>query len=150
MENRIFKLDDNLVDDIHHLYNEQRNRIIGIVAEYIWDKYTSIHRSSDEVSQNTIDIIEPYCTKISSEDSEFDMLLFPDELVDKMNLIDDLREYYDEFKQLSTDEQENAEGDNYDLMCIARDCDNIFYDYLNQTHITNDFMNEGFVIISKR
>lgn len=144
MENRIIKLENNLGAEIRDLNEHHLTDTIGVVAEYLWDKFTNTHGASDELSQNTIEIIEPYCTKVSSENSEYDMYLLPYEQDGEMDMLSELQGYFDEFGLLSKDEQENAEGDNWDLMCIARDYETI-NSYIEQVDISMDL-----VIIHKR
>lgn len=107
--------------------------IISIVGEYLWDSIQKESETSEEISQNTLDIIGFYCDKVDDDGAGYDMYLFPDDDEKLSSLLTELKAYDEEFKKLSTDEQENAEGSNYDLMCISRDYETILY-YIEQAN----------------
>lgn len=133
MENRIAKLENNLTDEIIRLKEDHLTTIISIVGEYLWDSIQKEHGTSEEISQNTLDIIGFYCDKVDDDGAGYDMYLFPDDDEKLSSLLTELKAYDEEFKKLSTDEQENAEGSNYDLMCISRDYETILY-YIEQAN----------------
>lgn len=133
MENRIAKLGNNLTDEIIRLKEDHLTTIISIVGEYLWDSIQKEHGTSEEISQNTLDIIGFYCDKVDDDGAGYDMYLFPDDDEKLSSLLTELKAYDEEFKKLSTDEQENAEGSNYDLMCISRDYETILY-YIEQAN----------------
>lgn len=133
MENRIAKLENNLTDEIIRLKEDHLTTIISIVGEYLWDSIQKEHGTSEEISQNTLDIIGFYCDKVDDDGAGYDMYLFPDDDDKLSSLLTELKAYDEEFKKLSTDEQENAEGSNYDLMCISRDYETILY-YIEQAN----------------
>ena len=133
MENRIAKLENNLTDEIIRLKEDHLTTIISIVGEYLWDYIQKENGTSEEISQNTLDIIGFYCDKVDDDGAGYDMYLFPDDDEKLSSLLTELKAYDEEFKKLSTDEQENAEGSNYDLMCISRDYETILY-YIEQAN----------------
>lgn len=133
MENRIAKLGNNLTDEIIRLKEDHLTTIISIVGEYLWDSIQKENGTSEEISQNTLDIIGFYCDKVDDDGAGYDMYLFPDDDEKLSSLLTELKAYDEEFKKLSTDEQENAEGSNYDLMCISRDYETILY-YIEQAN----------------
>lgn len=133
MENRIAKLENNLTDEIIRLKEDHLTTIISIVGEYLWDTIQKENGTSEEISQNTLDIIGFYCDKVDDDGAGYDMYLFPDDDEKLSSLLTELKAYDEEFKKLSTDEQENAEGSNYDLMCISRDYETILY-YIEQAN----------------
>ncbi len=133
MENRITKLGNNLTDEIIRLKEDHLTTIISIVGEYLWDSIQKESDTSEEISQNTLDIIGFYCDKVDDDGAGYDMYLFPDDDEKLSSLLTELKAYDEEFKKLSTDEQENAEGSNYDLMCISRDYETILY-YIEQAN----------------
>ena len=133
MENRIAKLGNNLTDEIIRLKEDHLTTIISIVGEYLWDTIQKENGTSEEISQNTLDIIGFYCDKVDDDGAGYDMYLFPDDDEKLSSLLTELKAYDEEFKKLSTDEQENAEGSNYDLMCISRDYETILY-YIEQAN----------------
>ena len=133
MENRIAKLENNLTDEIIRLKEDHLTTIISIVGEYLWDSIQKENGTSEEISQNTLDIIGFYCDKVDDDGAGYDMFLFPDDDEKLSSLLTELKAYDEEFKKLSTDEQENAEGSNYDLMCISRDYETILY-YIKQAN----------------
>ena len=133
MENRIAKLENNLTDEIIRLKEDHLTTIISIVGEYLWDSIQKESETSEEISQNTLDIIGFYCDKVEDDGAGYDMFLFPDDDEKLSSLLTELKAYDEEFKKLSTDEQENAEGSNYDLMCISRDYETILY-YIEQAN----------------
>lgn len=133
MENRIAKLGNNLTDEIIRLKEDHLTTIISIVGEYLWDSIQKENGTSEEISQNTLDIIGFYCDKVDDDSAGYDMYLFPDDDEKLSSLLTELKAYDEEFKKLSTDEQENAEGSNYDLMCISRDYETILY-YIEQAN----------------
>lgn len=133
MENRIAKLGNNLTDEIIRLKEDHLTTVISIVGEYLWDSIQKENGTSEEISQNTLDIIGFYCDKVDDDGAGYDMYLFPDDDEKLSSLLTELKAYDEEFKKLSTDEQENAEGSNYDLMCISRDYETILY-YIEQAN----------------
>ena len=133
MENRIAKLGNNLTDEIIRLKEDHLTTIISIVGEYLWYSIQKESGTSEEISQNTLDIIGFYCDKVDDDGAGYDMYLFPDDDEKLSSLLTELKAYDEEFKKLSTDEQENAEGSNYDLMCISRDYETILY-YIEQAN----------------
>ena len=133
MENRIAKLENNLTDEIIRLKEDHLTTIISIVGEYLWDSIQKESETCEEISQNTLDIIGFYCDKVEDDGAGYDMFLFPDDDEKLSSLLTELKAYDEEFKKLSTDEQENAEGSNYDLMCISRDYETILY-YIEQAN----------------
>lgn len=133
MENRIAKLGNNLTDEIIRIKEDHLTTIISIVGEYLWDSIQKENGTSEEISQNTLDIIGFYCDKVDDDGAGYDMYLFPDDDEKLSSLLTELKAYDEEFKKLSTDEQENAEGSNYDLMCISRDYETILY-YIEQAN----------------
>lgn len=133
MENRIAKLENNLTDEIIRLKEDHLTTVISIVGEYLWDSIQKENGTSEEISQNTLDIIGFYCDKVDDDGAGYDMYLFPDDDEKLSSLLTELKAYDEEFKKLSTDEQENAEGSNYDLMCISRDYETILY-YIEQAN----------------
>lgn len=133
MENRIAKLGNNLTDEIIRIKEDHLTTIISIVGEYLWDSIQKENGTSEEISQNTLDIIGFYCDKVDDDGAGYDMYLFPDDDEKLSSMLTELKAYDEEFKKLSTDEQENAEGSNYDLMCISRDYETILY-YIEQAN----------------
>ena len=133
MENRITKLENNLTDEIIRLKEDHLTTIISIVGEYLWDSVQKENGTSEEISQNTLDIIGFYCDKVDDDGAGYDMYLFPDDDEKLSSLLTELKAYDEEFKKLSTDEQENAEGSNYDLMTISNDYETIL-SYIEQAN----------------
>lgn len=133
MENRIAILENNLTDEIIRLKEDHLTTIISIVGEYLWDSIQKDSDTSEEISQNTLDIIGFYCDKVDDDGAGYDMYLFPDDDEKLSSLLTELKAYDEEFKKLSTDEQENAEGSNYDLMTISSDYETIL-SYIEQAN----------------
>ncbi len=133
MENRIAKLGNNLTDEIIRIKEDHLTTIISIVGEYLWDYIQKENGTSEEISQNTLDIIGFYCDKVDDDGAGYDMYLFPDDDEKLSSLLTELKAYDEEFKKLSTDEQENAEGSNYDLMVVSNDYETIL-SYIEQAN----------------
>lgn len=133
MENRITILGNNLTDEIIRIKEDHLTTIISIVGEYLWNSIQKENGTSEEISQNTLDIIGFYCDKVDDDGAGYDMYLFPDDDEKLSSLLTELKAYDEEFKKLSADEQENAEGSNYDLMVVSNDYETIL-SYIEQAN----------------
>ena len=124
----LINLENNLIEELFKAEEAGYNHMLGIVLKHLVNK--AREESVTDLERDTYDIIERYGDCITNDETDITIVSLPMDKSSQLELLDELKEYYDEY-QLVKDKWENGNSDDdddedYTILCsMASDYDDI-------------------------